>query len=253
MKNLKERIRSVFNRLNLSKVLVIFMVGFVTRVLINDVYDINVFVDYLNTISLTYYGMMAIFVVLVNELFSYIDLKLLPKISMDVFSISSIRKAISVIMSNLGNKGKVPISGDLGLDKVLDKSNKVKVTGVLLMGDRDGISSGAREKGVYSYENKNRNGKIYPSNVSSKSKNVPFELGKECVDDVFDVNKKEPTSRSRNHEYKRRKVTSTGSQYSAKYSIHSEVRSNNTKVRTRSTQNIWSINTRNYVIIISSK
>ena len=36
---------------------------------------------------------MAIFVVLVKELFSYIDLKLLSKISLDVFSISSIRKA----------------------------------------------------------------------------------------------------------------------------------------------------------------
>lgn len=60
---------------------------------------------------------------------------------MDVFSISSIRRGISAIISNIGNKGKVPLSGNLGMDKVLDKSDKV--TGVLLMGDRDGISSGA--------------------------------------------------------------------------------------------------------------
>lgn len=143
MKNFKERIKYVFNRLNFSKVLVIFMVGFVTRVLINYVYDINVFVDYLNSISLGYYGFMAIFVVLVNELFSYIDLKLLPKISVDVFRISSIRKAISVIINNIGNKGKVPISignSDVLSGKVLDKSEKV--TGVLFMGDRNGISSG---------------------------------------------------------------------------------------------------------------
>jgi len=230
MKNLKERIRSVFNRLNLSKVLVIFMVGFVTRVLINDVYDINVFVDYLNTISLTYYGMMAIFVVLVNELFSYIDLKLLPKISMDVFSISSIRKSFSVIINNIGNKGKIPISsGDSNL--VSEKiSGNSKVTGVLLMGDRDGISSGVREKGKGMLGVKGLGVKglgvkdkfsYNGSGISSNSKNVPFALGKECIDDVFDVNKKEPTSRS-NHEYKRRKVTSSGSQYSAKYSIHSE-------------------------------
>lgn len=57
MKNLKERIRYVFNILNFSKVLVIFVVGFVTRVLINYVYGINVFVDYLNSISLGYYGL----------------------------------------------------------------------------------------------------------------------------------------------------------------------------------------------------
>ncbi len=134
------------NRLNLSKVLVIFVVGLVSRVLVNNFWDVNVFVDYLNSISLLYYGFMSIFVVLVNELFSYIDIKILPKISMDVFRISSIRKSISVIISNISNKVKVPISGDLGLDKVIDKSNKVKVTGVLLMGDRDGISYGGREK-----------------------------------------------------------------------------------------------------------
>jgi len=125
-------------------VLVIFVVGFVSRVLINNYVGVNVFVDYLNSISLGYYGFMAIFVVLVNELFSYIDLKLLPKISVDVFSISSIRKAFSVIINNIGNKGKVPISSgnsDVLSGKVLDKSDKV--TGVLLMGDRDGISSGA--------------------------------------------------------------------------------------------------------------
>jgi len=198
-------------------VLVIFVVGLVSRVLVNNFWDVNVFVDYLNSISLLYYGFMSIFVVLVNELFSYIDIKILPKISMDVFRISSIRKSISVIISNISNKVKVPISGDLGLDKVIDKSNKVKVTGVLLMGDRDGISYGGREKGVYSSENNSRNGN--PSNVSSKSKIVPFVLGNECVDDVFDENNMKRTSR-RNHEYKRRKVTS--SLIYAKYSNTSE-------------------------------
>jgi hypothetical protein len=134
MKKLKERIIYIFNRVNFSKVLVIFVVGFVSRVLVNNFWNVNVFVDYLNSISLGYYSFMAIFLVLVHELFSYIDLKLLPKISMDVFSISSIRKAISVIISNIGNKDKVPISGNLGVDKVLDKSDKVKVSGVLLKG-----------------------------------------------------------------------------------------------------------------------
>jgi len=161
MKNLKERIRYVFNILNLSKVLVIFVVGFVTRVLINYVYGINVFVDYLNSISLGYYGFMAIFVVLVNELFSYFDLKLLSKISLDVFSISSIRKAFAVIINNIGNKGKVPLSGDLGVDKVLEKSDKVKVSGVLLKGgDKDGISSWFSS----TFKGKpNKSGEIVPS------------------------------------------------------------------------------------------
>src|SRR6266576_2220255 len=160
MKNIKERIIYVFNRLNLSKVLVIFVVGLISRVLINNFWNVNVFVDYLNSISLGYYGFMAIFVVLVHELFSYIDIKLLPKISMDVFSISSIRIGVSAIINNIGNKGKVTLSGDLGVDKVLDKSDKVKVTGVLLMGDKDGISSWFSS----SFKGKpNRSGEIVPS------------------------------------------------------------------------------------------
>jgi hypothetical protein len=166
-KNFKERIKYVFNRLNFIKVLVIFMVGFVTRVLINYVYDINVFVDYLNSISLGYYGFMAIFVVLVNELFSYIDLKTFPLISIkDVFNISSIRKGVSVIINNIGNKGKVPLSGDLG-DKVLDKSDKVKVSGVLLMGDRDGISSVPSFSNIPTFEGKKLSdkGDIIPAGV----------------------------------------------------------------------------------------
>src|SRR6202041_1016442 len=219
MKRLKERIRCVgvkfikfidnipftslcnriFNRLNLSKVLVIFMVGFVTRVLINYVYDFNVFVDYLNTISLTYYGMMSIFIVLVNELFTYFDLKLLPKISLDVFSISSIRKAISVIISNIGNKGKIPISGD-----------------------RDAISSGVREKGNGKLGMKGNLGvkdkfSDNGSDISSNSRRVPFVLGNECVDDVFEGNNVRSNPRD-NHEFKRRNRGS--SFYSGKYSIH---------------------------------
>src|ERR1700723_2005440 len=209
MKRLKERIRCVgvkfikfidnipftslcnriFNRLNLSKVLVIFMVGFVTRVLINYVYDFNVFVDYLNTISLTYYGMMSIFIVLVNELFTYFDLKLLPKISLDVFSISSIRKAISVIISNIGNKGKIPISGDSNLvsEKVSGNSSKAKVTGVLFMGDRDAISSGPssfNRRTHYDGKKLTDKGDIIPSAVTglydgsriSRNENLSFYI-----------------------------------------------------------------------------
>jgi hypothetical protein len=242
MKNLKERISSVkfikliynisfsslwnriFNRLNLSKVLVIFVVGFVSRVLVNYLWGVNVFVDYLNCISIGYYGFMAIFVVLVNEIFSYIDLKSFPMISIkDVFSISSIRKAISGIISNIGNKGKVSLSGDLG-DKVLEKSDKV--SGVLLMGDNDAISSGVSEKdeGKLGVKDKGKLGvkdkfSDSGSDISSNSRRVPFVLGDECVDDVFEGKNVRSNPRD-NHEFKRRKRSS--SLYSGNYSIHSE-------------------------------
>ena len=66
------------SRLNLTKVFVIFLVGFVSRVGINYYCGINVFMDYLNSISIGYYSIMAIFVVMVNELFSNIDIKNIP-------------------------------------------------------------------------------------------------------------------------------------------------------------------------------
>jgi hypothetical protein len=83
---------------------------------------------------------------------------------MDVFSISSIRKAISVIFNNIGNKGKISISdsndGNV-IEKVLDKSDKVKVSGVLLKGgDKDGTSSWFSK----TFKGKpNRSGEIVPS------------------------------------------------------------------------------------------
>jgi hypothetical protein len=210
-------------------VLVIFVVGFVSRVLVNYFWGVNVFVDYLNSISLGYYGFMAIFVVLVNELFSYIDLKSFPSISIkDVFSISSIRKAISGIISNIGNKGKVPINQS-GVDKVLEKSDNVKVSGVLLMGDNDdAISSGVREKGKGKLVVKDIGVKDIGvkdkfsdngSDISSNSRRIPFVLGNECVDDVFEGKNMKSNPRD-NHEFKRRKRAS--SLYSGKYSIHSE-------------------------------
>jgi hypothetical protein len=205
-------------------VLVIFVVGFVSRVLVNYLWGVNVFVDYLNSISIGYYGFMAIFVVLVNEIFSYIDLKSFPMISIkDVFSISSIRKAISGIISNIGNKGKVSLSGDLG-DKVLEKSDKV--SGVLLMGDNDAISSGVSEKdeGKLGVKDKGKLGvkdkfSDSGSDISSNSRRVPFVLGNECVDDVFEGKNVRSNPRD-NHEFKRRKRSS--SLYSGNYSIHSE-------------------------------
>jgi hypothetical protein len=50
------------------KVLIIFVVGFISRVLVNYFYDINVFKDYTNSISLMYYGIMAFFVGFVGDL-----------------------------------------------------------------------------------------------------------------------------------------------------------------------------------------
>ena len=51
----------VFTRKNMYKIGLIFIVGFTSRIGINYLLGINVFVDYLNIVSLVYYGFMSCF------------------------------------------------------------------------------------------------------------------------------------------------------------------------------------------------
>lgn len=50
------------------KIVIIFSIGFIFRWLINDMYHVNVFVDYTNWISITYYFNMSGLSVIINEL-----------------------------------------------------------------------------------------------------------------------------------------------------------------------------------------
>lgn len=75
LKGFKDKI---FNRKNLTKVLFIFTVGFISRVSINYIYNINVFIDYNNIISFIYYMIMALFTVLVHEFVTYFDIVIIP-------------------------------------------------------------------------------------------------------------------------------------------------------------------------------
>src|ERR1700723_2690974 len=109
-------------------------------------------------------------------------------------------------------------------NRIFNRLNLAKVTGVLFMGDRDAISSGVREKGNGKLGMKGNLGvkdkfSDNGSDISSNSRRVPFVLGNECVDDVFEGNNVRSNPRD-NHEFKRRKRSS--SIYSGKYSIHSE-------------------------------
>jgi hypothetical protein len=84
MKNLKYIFYSpslfnrIFNKNNLNKVIIIFFIGFVSRVLIGYVYGINVYFDYLNIVSFIYYIYMACTIVLVHELVAYFDFSIIP-------------------------------------------------------------------------------------------------------------------------------------------------------------------------------
>jgi hypothetical protein len=55
---------------NFIKVITIFCVGFTIRWFINDIWNVNVFTNYLNWISLSFYGFFSTFIVFINEFFS---------------------------------------------------------------------------------------------------------------------------------------------------------------------------------------
>jgi hypothetical protein len=82
MKKIFKTLKILLNRtltpVNVSKAIVIFFVGFISRCFINDYYDINVFKEYLTLVSITFYSVFAAFVVFINELFSFFNINLIP-------------------------------------------------------------------------------------------------------------------------------------------------------------------------------
>lgn len=70
---LKNFLCRFFTKINLSKVIIIFVVGFTSRLFINYFYGINVFVEFTNIVSLVYYSFMSLFIVFVNEVVIFFE------------------------------------------------------------------------------------------------------------------------------------------------------------------------------------
>lgn len=68
----------IFNKSNINKVIIIFIVGFISRALVCYFYGINVYIEYLNKISIIYYMYMALFIVIAGELISYFEINIIP-------------------------------------------------------------------------------------------------------------------------------------------------------------------------------
>lgn len=98
------------------RIMVIFLVGFITRCIINYVYDINVFKEYSTIVSLMYYGFMAGF-----SGFVYV----LPKISLSIFDRKLIGDAIKMFFegSLFGGKDKM-VAGDMMFTYNINKSKE---------------------------------------------------------------------------------------------------------------------------------
>jgi hypothetical protein len=95
-----KRVNIIFNSITFRRIVVIFTVGLISRILVNLAFDINVFKEYTNLISLTYYGLIACFVGYLSDV---------PKISFNVFDIKWIANAIKSYYENmfLGDKMKL--------------------------------------------------------------------------------------------------------------------------------------------------
>lgn len=91
----------IFNKSSLNKVIIIFIVGFISRILVNYVYDTNVYLDYLNIISFIYYVYMACFVVLIHELIIYFDFNVIPSITNIIDVIKKVFISLSTFNSTL--------------------------------------------------------------------------------------------------------------------------------------------------------
>jgi hypothetical protein len=89
----------IFTKSTLSKVIIIFTIGLSTRVLISFYYDVNVFIEYYKTISLIYYSIMAIFIVILGELFTYLNLNIIPSFIFEYCT--EISKCITSLLSNI--------------------------------------------------------------------------------------------------------------------------------------------------------
>src|SRR5438270_5560433 len=155
-------LNKVFNKTNLSKVLIIFIIGFISRSIINYTYEVHVFLDYTNSISIMYYTFMAFISIVIHELINYFNL---PTINHEVFNISSIRKGISRIISNRLHGSKIFLYGEkINLDLYKDDSSD-KFSSVLFKGESNtskGKSAGVR--GLYS---NSRGGSGTPAKVQS--------------------------------------------------------------------------------------
>lgn len=71
-------ISKIFNRSNLNKAVIIFTFGLISRIFILNFFKINVFTDYLHYISLSYYSIFSLFIVLIHEVVNYFNINIIP-------------------------------------------------------------------------------------------------------------------------------------------------------------------------------
>ena len=98
---------NIFKNKTLQKTFIIFLVGLLSRIFINNLYEINVFKEYMNIISLIFYSYMAVFTALIYEL---------PSINLKIFNISVVKNVIKHVLQNNTIKDAVRNNTALTMD-----------------------------------------------------------------------------------------------------------------------------------------
>lgn len=113
---IRNGIGKVFNLDNILKVFTSFSIGLILRWFINDIFNVNVFIDYTHLLSVCYYIGMACIIIIINEWFSYINMPNINISNIPNIIISNISigiKNISVGIKNLfKDNGKIMINGN---------------------------------------------------------------------------------------------------------------------------------------------
>jgi len=102
----------IFTKPNLNKVIIIFIVGFISRVFIVNIYNINVYFEYLSIISILYYSCMSFFIVVVHELVNYFEFNIIPSYLLELYTV------VINIIKNIINFGKY-------LREIINYTNKL--------------------------------------------------------------------------------------------------------------------------------
>lgn len=82
-----EILNKIFTKSNFSKIIIIFIIGFISRILVCHFYDVNVYTEYFRKISCIYYILMATFVVIISEVVSYFEINIIPSFILDSYTL----------------------------------------------------------------------------------------------------------------------------------------------------------------------
>ena len=78
--------QNIFNRFTLSRVIIIFIIGLLSRITINYFHEINVFREWDTDTSLWYYALLSMFIVIITEAVNIFKICVIPTALVDFFT-----------------------------------------------------------------------------------------------------------------------------------------------------------------------